>query len=327
MSWLDNETLAVARIPQGKMGVSKEDVYFWHYGDKSITLAASAASIWCAHDGNFSYEKSRTEKDGKIILGIDQKNASGEKEFTVEIVKAPGYTSLPFLYTSPDRNRYNPKIYRSTEKFNRFDCSWTSSRKLADLYPEYDWEYLRPGDGIIAFNGSLPDAEEFGTEIAELPTKVLHYKNIDSEPTTLAIPPGSARALKVRSVNYYPFHHAYFIAVPAIFDMNSDESRCEMAWWFTADNDQVSPVCLPYDFLANQSDVSLAPSAKGLLRFLGVFLKSRPPGGGPGGVYLTDENGATRKIWEGVANSGVVSPNGCLVAVATSSSVILDLCH
>jgi hypothetical protein len=320
MSWFDDETLAVGSIPQGKGGITKEDVYFWHYGDKSTTLAASAADIWCAHDGNFSYEKFLTHKDGKFFLGIHEKNAAGEKDFTVDIVKTPGMTSLPILYTSPDHQGYNPKFFRSTEKFNPFDCSWTSSTILADVYPEYDWVYLRPGDGIIAFNGSL-------TEIKGLPTKVLHYKNIDSEPVTLAIPPASARTLKIRSVNYYPFHHAYFIAEPWIFGVKSDDSRCEMAWWFTADNDEVSQVCLPYDFLANQREVAVTPSAKGLLRFLPVFGSPQHPGGSPGGVYLTDEKGTTRKIWEGIADSGVVSPNGCLVAVNTSLPVILDLCH
>ena len=306
MSWLNSDILAVG-VANAKM----KDIYFWDVKTRTATLAASSANLWCAADNQFTYAKTYQQIGKNFRFTLVRQEPSGQRELATGDLTPP----LPIFKKIPMLTYgYNPDMNKGTEKFNPFDCSWTSSKELAASYPSYAWEYLRPGDGAIAFK-SDPKNKGVHPQMT-----AVHYKADSNAPVTLPI---TSIGLDITRVSYYEFRKAYFLTVPEI-STDRDTNRCQSAWWFKPAGDRVEQVCAPVEALAKQ-DMSYVPSKKGILRFIAVRETTR--GLMTGGVYLTDDNGQTTKIWEGMAYNGITSPDGCLVAISSAPPLVLDLCN
>ncbi|MFY9287928.1 MAG: hypothetical protein WAO98_05445 [Alphaproteobacteria bacterium] len=311
MAWLNDENLVIELPSKERRQVGKNaDLYFWNVKTQKATYAVPYAGLWCASDNNFTYTTSRNGSGTNYSFTMMNQTTTGNKTFTTGNLAA----GLSWGQHIPRGiSGHNPEMYKAAEKFNPFDCTWTTSKEYAALYPSFAWEFLRQGDGVIAFQPTNGDKKALGPKMT-----AVHY-NAAGTPIQLPI---AAQGLDINSVRYYAFRNAYFLTVPFIKQVQNDVGNCLSAWWLDAKTSNVDQVCAPSEL--DGQEAAYAPTRKGILRFLSLRNDGRHKV--EGGVYLTDNNGHTNKIWSGMASGGAVSPNGCLVAVSALKPVVLNLC-
>jgi hypothetical protein len=132
----------------------------------------------------------------------------------------------------------------------------------------------------------------------------------DAKSETLALPL-LANSVAPHGIRYLPSKKAYFISPTLVRSTRAPAAGCVAFVWLHTRDRRIEHACAPIDALS-ENDYTLAPSPLGIIRALNH--RRTPHGPKPGGLYLTEADGKTWKIFEGQIVETNISPDQCLLA-------------
>ena len=152
---------------------------------------------------------------------------------------------------------------------------------------------------------------------------VVFFKKTDSE--GLALPFG---VRQIQSIEYYDFKSAYFL-YGWFFDAKVGgvttlwpRTLPHPVWWLTPEG-SITEVLIPSGPWNAGGGVFFTPSQRGVLvTYQGGVKSNRDPG--TQGIYLVQENGATKKLIGGFVHPAGLSPDGCKIAFSHAPNAETD---
>jgi len=308
MGWVDQSTLAVRTARRGSTGSPNSDsLQVWNRARGLTPVAQNVGHQLCAGQGHVAYVanvvRSKFEPGKlqriKLTAMVGPPERLERFELDLSDMLTPAYTEQNGGTSWTKRAQGNPY------KQSGIDCRWAAAPRIAPLYAQSHWQPLLPGHGFIGFKpaNNADDVEA-----------VFHAdENAEGRPLGILWP-----GLQDRCVRYYAFRKAYFVSVCGLGDGAGARllrETCLPGWWFDPEGARVEKTCGPIDS-ATKDMTAYEPTRAGLLR-LAKFRRTYH-GMKPGGLYLTDAQGRTERIYThqgaGWLEDARVAPDGCQVA-------------